>query len=405
MDEAGSKTKKHKRKHKYDIEKKEEAEFCKTEKVIVEPNEFMSPVSERKKKKKKKKKSKDEESERDIVRECKIENETDIVEAVSNKRKVSEIENGHDEEKCEKKRKRKDKERDLESQNNISINSENACASADIQDFSNMNSKKKKKSKKKKMESDRDVEVGLIENADAIKQKEETKKNLIEITDRKEKKKHKKKKKNLSEPDEFKEKREIKESIETLCQDEKKKKKKDKRKDKNAEIEHEDTYSPNEKQESCVKERTKVVNSLETDSSQTQNKEKKSQGIDTEDENLKTGQWSGVELGDSERQNKFFRLLGGFKKGSDASQIQNKFSLGKKPAFSSANNFPKKTGGSFAMNKKQENIYTKALEGEYERAMTMNLNRGIGLGFEKPPEEGKKFYIDTKASKSIKFDN
>lgn len=120
---------------------------------------------------------------------------------------------------------------------------------------------------------------------------------------------------------------------------------------------------------------------------------------------MNTGQWSSVNLGDSDRQNKFFRLLGGFKKGNDHSQLKNKFGLSKNSSFNSPSGGTNKVGGNFAMNKNQENLYTKSLETEYERAMVMNLNRGIGLGFEKPPDEGKKFHIDTKSSKSIKFDD
>ncbi|KAL4228181.1 Small acidic protein [Mactra antiquata] len=121
---------------------------------------------------------------------------------------------------------------------------------------------------------------------------------------------------------------------------------------------------------------------------------------------INTGQWSSADLGDQQRQNKFMRLLGGFKKGSDSSQIEKKFGFsGGFNAAKSGSNFSKRPGGNFAMDKQQQDIYTKNLETDYERAMKMNLNRGIGLGFEKPPEEGKKFYIDTSKSKSIKFDD
>ncbi|XP_060571265.1 lysine-rich nucleolar protein 1-like [Ruditapes philippinarum] len=192
----------------------------------------------------------------------------------------------------------------------------------------------------------------------------------------------------------------------------KKKKKKNKQKHKDSDSNDLDDTTKG-KQGSVHCERVKTVNGIDQEVDKLESKQKTSRETEidksfiksTENESFKSGQWSSVELGDSDRQNKFFRLLGGFKKGGDTSQIQNKFSLGKKPAFGSSNNTPRRTGGNFAMDKKQEDVYTKALESEYDRAMSMNLNRGIGLGFEKPPEEGKKFYIDTKSSKSIKFDD
>lgn len=120
------------------------------------------------------------------------------------------------------------------------------------------------------------------------------------------------------------------------------------------------------------------------------------------------GQWSTAKFDDSDKQLKFFKLLGGFKNETDPSAFQNKiglckkFELGKNSYVQGNNN---RGGGGNAMNQQQQDVYTKRLESEYERALTSNLNRGIGLGFERPPEEGKKFYIDTKKSNSIKFDD
>lgn len=113
------------------------------------------------------------------------------------------------------------------------------------------------------------------------------------------------------------------------------------------------------------------------------------------------GQWSTADMGDSDRQLKFFRLLGGFKNKTDSETVQSKFSLGKKSPF--MNSY--KSGGGNAMNRNQQDAYTSAMENQFERALTSNSNRGIGLGFEKPPEEGKKFHIDVQKSKSIKFDD
>ncbi|XP_033750958.1 lysine-rich nucleolar protein 1-like [Pecten maximus] len=120
------------------------------------------------------------------------------------------------------------------------------------------------------------------------------------------------------------------------------------------------------------------------------------------------GQWGTSSLGNDVRQQKFIRLLGGLKKGSDGTK-----SLGTKQSkglFGSLKATPStmdsiSRGGNKAMDASQEKLYLTNMEKDYERAMSMNLNRGIGLGFEKPPGEGKKFYIDTKASKSIKFDD
>ncbi|XP_069138347.1 lysine-rich nucleolar protein 1-like [Argopecten irradians] len=117
------------------------------------------------------------------------------------------------------------------------------------------------------------------------------------------------------------------------------------------------------------------------------------------------GQWGTSSLGNEARQQKFIRLLGGFKKESD-----NSSSFGAKQSkglFGSLKAASVKTSGcgNKAMDATQEKMYLTNMEKDYERAMSMNLNRGIGLGFEKPPSEGKKFYIDTKASKSIKFDD
>lgn len=120
------------------------------------------------------------------------------------------------------------------------------------------------------------------------------------------------------------------------------------------------------------------------------------------------GQWSTAKFDDSDKQLKFFKLLGGFKNKADPSAFQNKFGLCKKfelgkNSYVQGNN--NRGGGGNAMNQQQQDVYTKRLESEYERALTSNLNRGIGLGFERPPEEGKKFYVDTKKSNSVKFDD
>lgn len=103
-----------------------------------------------------------------------------------------------------------------------------------------------------------------------------------------------------------------------------------------------------------------------------------------------SGQWTTASLGDEQRQNKFLRLLGGFKAvKSDTSLLS---TLGGKC-------------GNVAMTQNQEDHYMRSMEDQYGKAMSFNKNRGLGLGFEKPPSEGKKFYIDKNMSKSKKFDD
>ncbi|KAL3866398.1 hypothetical protein ACJMK2_043699 [Sinanodonta woodiana] len=103
-----------------------------------------------------------------------------------------------------------------------------------------------------------------------------------------------------------------------------------------------------------------------------------------------SNQWVTASLGSEERDKKFLRLLGGFKKGTDSGSIS--FKTGAK-------------GGNLAMNSLQENIYKKEMENVYEKAMSINLQRGLGLGYEPPPSAGKTFFIDKNKSKSIKFDD
>ena len=101
------------------------------------------------------------------------------------------------------------------------------------------------------------------------------------------------------------------------------------------------------------------------------------------------GQWASAGFENTDRQNKFFKLLGGFKGKSNSAAIENKF----------------KSGGGNAMDKDQQEMYTKNMESDFDRALSSNMNRGIGLGFHRPADADKKFHIDVKQSKSIKFDD
>ena len=101
------------------------------------------------------------------------------------------------------------------------------------------------------------------------------------------------------------------------------------------------------------------------------------------------GQWGTAELDTGERQNKFLRLLGGFK------------------ASSSQKASPGRHCVNSALNASGENQLNKTLETQFDSAMNyrVNMQRGGGLGYSAPPGENKKFHIDSTSSKSIKFDD
>ncbi|XP_054126537.1 lysine-rich nucleolar protein 1 [Melozone crissalis] len=100
----------------------------------------------------------------------------------------------------------------------------------------------------------------------------------------------------------------------------------------------------------------------------------------------KLGQWSTATFKSSEEQNKFFRLLGGFKKGPVP--IQSPSAIANKP--------------NMALNQEGEEKLQQALKMEFDKAMDFKQHRGIGLGFQ--PNANKKGYIDKYASRSIKFE-
>uniref|UniRef100_A0A667ZH28 Small acidic protein-like domain-containing protein n=1 Tax=Myripristis murdjan TaxID=586833 RepID=A0A667ZH28_9TELE len=99
------------------------------------------------------------------------------------------------------------------------------------------------------------------------------------------------------------------------------------------------------------------------------------------------GQWSTAQFDSSEQQQKFLRLMGGFKKGGQlagASAARENMALGKEG---------------------QQNLQ-QALLGEFERAQSRRMdfsNRGAGLGFTAP--SNKKFAIDISARRSVRFDD
>ncbi|NXO95459.1 KNOP1 protein, partial [Certhia brachydactyla] len=104
-------------------------------------------------------------------------------------------------------------------------------------------------------------------------------------------------------------------------------------------------------------------------------------------QDVKLGQWSTATFKSSEQQMKFFRLMGGFKKGSVA--VQNPSATANKP--------------NMALNKEGEEKLQQALKMEFDKAMDLKQHRGIGFGFQ--PTANKKVYIDKYTSRSIKFED
>ncbi|XP_019641904.1 PREDICTED: glutamic acid-rich protein-like [Branchiostoma belcheri] len=133
---------------------------------------------------------------------------------------------------------------------------------------------------------------------------------------------------------------------------------------------------------------------------------------------VKTGQWSTASLGSVERQQKFFRLLGGMKSTPDK---DNQSSAAKKTPLGhnqSPFSFKKSTSQSnfssgsphsrMAMDKSEESSVNKMLETQFQTAMDRKVTKGkvSGLGYiaQEDPKT-KSFFIDKNASKSIKFDD
>ncbi|KAM4595507.1 uncharacterized protein knop1 isoform 1-T2 [Fundulus diaphanus] len=99
------------------------------------------------------------------------------------------------------------------------------------------------------------------------------------------------------------------------------------------------------------------------------------------------GQWSTAQFDNSQQQQKFLRLMGGFKKS---------FQVAEKTA----------GGANMALGKDAQQQLQQGLLGEFERAQMRKMdfsNRGAGLGFTAP--SNKKFTIDVNASRSVRFDD
>ncbi|NXG42476.1 KNOP1 protein, partial [Psilopogon haemacephalus] len=100
------------------------------------------------------------------------------------------------------------------------------------------------------------------------------------------------------------------------------------------------------------------------------------------------GQWSTATFESSEKEMKFFRLMGGFKKGSSM-PIQTLTAT--------------KNKANMALNKEGEEKLQQTLKMEFDKAMNLKQHRGVGLGFQ--PTANKKVYIDKYTNTSIKFED
>lgn len=118
-----------------------------------------------------------------------------------------------------------------------------------------------------------------------------------------------------------------------------------------------------------------------------------SQDKDNEKEEMRqperVGQWATAQLGDRERQKKFYQLLGGMK---SSNQLDVTTSNSSKPFLAKF---------SAALNKKQETELSSKLERQFEQARYTTLSaRGQGLGF-----RGSKTNDINTSVRSKKFDD
>ncbi|XP_061426114.1 lysine-rich nucleolar protein 1 [Lethenteron reissneri] len=106
------------------------------------------------------------------------------------------------------------------------------------------------------------------------------------------------------------------------------------------------------------------------------------------------GQWDTACLGDATKQNKFLRLMGGFKKGSGHSGSE----LESGPGASGRANM--------ALGGESENRLNSALESQFQHALQRKnyQQRGVGLGFQADASAKKTFFIDKAMSRSLKLE-
>lgn len=99
------------------------------------------------------------------------------------------------------------------------------------------------------------------------------------------------------------------------------------------------------------------------------------------------GQWGTAQFDSPDRQNKFLRLMGGFKKSSQP--------VAGSPGLAN-----------MALGKEGQQTLQQGLLGQFERAQSHHMDfkmKGAGLGFAAP--SNKKFTIDANARKSVRFDD
>ncbi|XP_039540867.1 lysine-rich nucleolar protein 1 [Pimephales promelas] len=99
------------------------------------------------------------------------------------------------------------------------------------------------------------------------------------------------------------------------------------------------------------------------------------------------GQWGTAQFDSPDRQNKFLRLMGGFKKSSQ-------------PVAGSPGS------ANMALGKEGQQTLQQGLLGQFERAQSHHMDfkmKGAGLGFRAP--SNKTFTIDANARKSVRFDD
>ncbi|XP_069066357.1 lysine-rich nucleolar protein 1 isoform X3 [Pleurodeles waltl] len=103
--------------------------------------------------------------------------------------------------------------------------------------------------------------------------------------------------------------------------------------------------------------------------------------------NVNVGQWQSAAFDNPEQKMKFLRLMGGFKKSSQPTALS--------PALTEKPNM--------ALSRTGEETLKQNLLSEFEKAIDLRQNRGIGLGFQ--PTAKKIFCIDKNKSTSVKFDD
>ncbi|XP_031720701.1 lysine-rich nucleolar protein 1 [Anarrhichthys ocellatus] len=99
------------------------------------------------------------------------------------------------------------------------------------------------------------------------------------------------------------------------------------------------------------------------------------------------GQWGSAQFDSSDQQQKFLRLMGGFKKGSQLAAASS-------------------DRANMALGKDAQQQLQQGLLGDFERAQSRRMdfsNRGSGLGFNAPTN--KKLSIDINACRSVRFDD